>query len=391
MKEFKREYQLVFKLLSKDYLIDENEAELIQTTFFLKLIREHRLIQIIYPKLFIETKIPKKFKDELRKELSFVKFEMLRMYAELINVTCVFKGEGIDLTVLKGPVLSKQLYNDIALRKCKDLDVLVSKKDLSKALSVLKKLGYLELQHSHSSLKQEELYHENFHDYELYNPEKDVYLELHWFLFSPMVFPSEINTFFSFEKYDDTTLKGVTVLVQSDNLLYLAIHGGHHRWKRLIWSFDFAALLNKSTKEDVLRAYQKSKLIKGEFFFLEALFLVDKLYGFEAYKTLDLPLSPRVKKLVLNSQWFINDLENEISLKSAGHLRREFLYRVKKMRGELLLGGGRMVIRRNRGLLVQPQVWGGISFPDKYFSLNIILMPFLYLIYKIKEEIGIRN
>ena len=104
---------------------------------------------------------------------------------ELIHINNVFVGNGINTLVLKGAGLGTDLYGDISLRPFGDLDILVNKDNLDKAVHALKECGY---EHFFDySEKQAEIYKQSaFYlkdqdmHYAFYNPVKRIYLELHW-------------------------------------------------------------------------------------------------------------------------------------------------------------------------------------------------------------------
>ena len=50
--------------------------------------------------------------------------------------------EGLPVVVLKGAALAELVYQHIGLRTMADVDLLVEKKNLDKAGSILERLGY---------------------------------------------------------------------------------------------------------------------------------------------------------------------------------------------------------------------------------------------------------
>ncbi|MBU4376510.1 MAG: nucleotidyltransferase family protein [Candidatus Omnitrophica bacterium] len=66
----------------------------------------------------------------------------LFIYKTAEKITDGFKEYKIPLMFIRGPILGKDLYPDIALRPMADLDLLIKKDDIPKAHDALNRLGY---------------------------------------------------------------------------------------------------------------------------------------------------------------------------------------------------------------------------------------------------------
>ncbi|MCX8063175.1 MAG: nucleotidyltransferase family protein, partial [Anaerolineales bacterium] len=76
--------------------------------------------------------------------------------AELDRVVNLLCSEGIKVVLLKGAVFVRSLYEDIGLRPMSDLDILLHKGDIPKAVWILKQNGYEEpILHQSELLKQD--------------------------------------------------------------------------------------------------------------------------------------------------------------------------------------------------------------------------------------------
>jgi hypothetical protein len=54
----------------------------------------------------------------------------------------ILEGRGIPAIPYKGPVLAASLYEDLAVRPFSDLDILIKRKDVLKAMDLMTSLGY---------------------------------------------------------------------------------------------------------------------------------------------------------------------------------------------------------------------------------------------------------
>lgn len=167
----------------------------------------------------------------------------LHLTNQLRELLDLFDDHGITVFPYKGPVLAEHLYGDVSRRQFRDLDLLVPKEDVREAKSLLESRGYRP-EHDLSPA-QEAAVLRSGHHYALANPRTGVQVELHWRLT-----PTSIQGSFDLETLrasgDHVALAGRPVPVPSPEalLVMLAVHGTKHRWKRLKWLCDAAALLH---------------------------------------------------------------------------------------------------------------------------------------------------
>ena len=87
--------------------------------------------------------IPPFVLEKLRSCYIYIIPETTLAYRETLALLKLFKGENIPVIPLKGVLLSKQLYGDIAARGLGvDLDLLIEEKNKERAKSLLQKNGY---------------------------------------------------------------------------------------------------------------------------------------------------------------------------------------------------------------------------------------------------------
>ena len=168
----------------------------------------------------------------------------MRRLQALAEVNAAFAREGIRMLSMKGPLLSMELYGDPGMRTSKDLDLMVSPEDLSRAGEVLKGLGYeLEphpyattpLQHKYYNLIENEK-HEVYH-------RDEICLELHW----QHDYQTEQSFDDLWERREERPFMGgkTAVMGADDRYPALFIHAAEHGFMRLRWLLDLYELQKK--------------------------------------------------------------------------------------------------------------------------------------------------
>jgi len=176
-------------------------------------------------------------------------FRNLVLTRELVRLADLFSAAGIDLLPMKGPVVAHQVYGDVGQRQFGDLDILVRPRQLQAARALLAAEGYY-YQDGWSSWRQRAYEHFGHH-YGYYHPQKCVYVELHWRVMPKNVhFPIETRSFWDRLQLRPIGGAEVPCSPPEDLLLMLTAHGSRHRWERLSWVCDIAALLHACPELD---------------------------------------------------------------------------------------------------------------------------------------------
>lgn len=208
----------------------------------------HRTAPLLYNNL-------KKFSVPVHKVLramySRTAFCNMLYLEELKHIQEEFKRHGMRMVVLKGPVLARGVYGNIALRPFGDVDILVRGSDLSKIGPLLNSLGY--------SCEDPELY-ERYHYHSPFTKKGKInfLFELHW----------EFVDRFILNRVDMDKVwqvAGGEILPPEINVLYLLLHIHKHaflnkivysepnpgdwifvnpRGNRLIWYTDLYELIS---------------------------------------------------------------------------------------------------------------------------------------------------
>jgi len=104
----------------------------------------------------------------------------LKLLAELIRLTDLFKKQGIRVISIKGPLLSLKIYGDVSMRSSRDLDLLVDPADIDACVDILLNAGF-ELVEEDCGLspKQKKLMRKAIHHHTFIS-QTGISVELHW-------------------------------------------------------------------------------------------------------------------------------------------------------------------------------------------------------------------
>ncbi|MDF1575705.1 MAG: nucleotidyltransferase family protein [Bacteroidales bacterium] len=253
-----KEQQLLFDLLKG---APPATLEGIDTTVLFDLFRRHRLFPLAGDLLpLMEEKERERWKQA--KRLGSVK--SLGLVTRLFESLDMLESEGINALPLKGPVLAQALYGDLSQRHMRDLDLLVSEKDLHKALEVLQASGYAQkFPGKVLTEKQWKIYLRQQYDVALVHQGQGIILELHTRIAYPELLGRMEQLITGETAAIELAGRSVPCMTLEGCFLYLAIHGAHHLFFRLFWLRDLAEALNKWDL-DQQRILENARLMGAE-------------------------------------------------------------------------------------------------------------------------------
>jgi hypothetical protein len=217
----------------------------------------------------------------------------LHVAHELVRILGLLEDHGVEALPFKGPVLAALAYGNIALRQFGDLDVLVHRLDLDRAVRVITSNGYELVAHETGSSESCEK------DVALVSLDGRTRLELHWRLskvYFSFALDSRRNARRMWDRLETVEFAGhkVRTLPVVDLLLYLCSHGAKHRWERLEWIADVAELLRVRADLDWMVSQREAQALGCE----RVLALGLRL----AHELLDAPLPEHVRRAVLSDK-----------------------------------------------------------------------------------------
>ncbi len=252
-------------------------SDSIDWNYLYQLARRHSVVPLVYKQLnnhgtdLIPHEWLAQFKQSYQENLA--RNQVLTF--ELVSIIRTLKDAGIESIPFKGPVLAMLAYDDLAMRRFVDLDLIVQKDHLSIARDVLSLLGYkpsLDLDQQSIALKTQ-------HNIQFRRADGRVIVELHWEVASDL-FASSVSgdELWKSLKTVDVSGESINSLPVDDVLFSLCVHGSRHIWERLSWICDVAELISRR-EIDWQALVSRATRTDCERMFYLGLFLADRLFG----------------------------------------------------------------------------------------------------------------
>lgn len=251
------------------------------------LARRHAVVPLLYVQLerHASDVVPNEFLRKLKQYYLENSARNTVLTAELCRLIGLFAAAGVEAIPYKGPALASFAYDNLALRRFVDLDVIVKKSDVLKAREILLNEGYAPTKSL--SLTQQELLLRTQHNMQFAGDNRRLIVELHWEV-APHLFASSVSAEKLWQDLVPIEISRTQVkTLSADDLLFsLCIHGSRHLWERLSWICDVAELIQRHTF-NWTRLLERAATADTERMFLLGLFLAERL--------LDARLPPEVK------------------------------------------------------------------------------------------------
>jgi hypothetical protein len=166
--------------------------------------------------------------------------QSLMLAGEMVTLSQRLERAGISVMTLKGAPLAVLAYGDLALRPQNDVDLLVHRHDVDRAIVELAAAGY---EREHELAPGQDA---AFRDVEYHHKLRSAAgtsVELHWGIIKRQ-FGLRVDESSWWAKTQRVRVGGAEVVTLSNELMlvYLAIHGGKHEWPHLRWIGDIAAV-----------------------------------------------------------------------------------------------------------------------------------------------------
>ncbi len=207
--------------------------------------RWHRVLPLFFRALeeLFGPELPSPMREQIQEHRRGVRIQNTFVAQELNRVHRRFEEAGLPLLAMKGPVLARAAYGDIALRQSVDADVAIPSDQFFEADRLLKELGYehaakrTEMSGGRASLSR---YLDGQWEFTRGNT---FTLDVHTRLMPPgYSFPPDFHPFWDracpVRLADDVVVQGFS---PEDRLLVLVHHGIKNQWRALRHVADVAA------------------------------------------------------------------------------------------------------------------------------------------------------
>ena len=159
----------------------------------------------------------------------------LAMASELAEILRESRARGLRVLPYKGPVLGARLWDDPALRPCRDLDLIVDEPDRAGLTELLRRRGYAPAA-EHAADHHEGWQHKDF----------GLVVEAHHALV-PAIWPLRLPLGELWHGSTTVDLLGhrVEAMAAETEMIVLAVHAARHGWCHLLWLTDLARLTDQ--------------------------------------------------------------------------------------------------------------------------------------------------
>jgi len=211
--------------------------------FFLSESAAEKIQPLLYEELAGKQLLPQSIEGVLENEYQSSAQKNLFLLHELGNVINCLSQAGIEAVVLKGAALLENIYGNIAARPMLDLDLLIKKEQVPRAVQLLLEEGYhqdIEPQAGSALLYENELLL-------LKSGIKPIQLEIHWHLFDSPYYQREVNLDWFWEQSSSVEFGNFRGRIFRPEALLLHLFGHlalhHSDQPSILWLVDLAEVL----------------------------------------------------------------------------------------------------------------------------------------------------
>lgn len=250
--------------------------------FLLRAALRHGLLPLLYWHIntICPTAVPKPVLAQLQNYFRATAQRNLFLTQELLRLLNVSQRQQIPAIPLKGPVLATAVYGNLALRPFGDLDLMVHRRDISRAAELLLSEGYRRVSRrlgedgcgknvcverpeddsSPSERDPQEVAYLGPHYYTFVRDDGRVRVDLQWRI-TRSSFSFSLDAERLWERLEPIPLAGSTVLTfpPQDLCLILCVHGAKHMWEELRWVCDASELIHAQKGVDWAQALEQAR------------------------------------------------------------------------------------------------------------------------------------
>jgi hypothetical protein len=195
--------------------------------------RQHALLPLLH-KNANSDRIPGHVRSTLKRESVMNAQSVLYLAGKALEVQKLLNSHSIENAFFKGPLLSELAYGEVSLRQAGDIDLLIHREDFMQTKELLVSLGY----QMHPQLTPaQQASHLAFHcEIQFVRDDWFTVVDLHWAL-APKSFVFKLETEEVLTRLQRVSVAGADfeTLATEDSIVYQAMHGAKHLWRRLEW------------------------------------------------------------------------------------------------------------------------------------------------------------
>jgi hypothetical protein len=224
----------------------------------------HGLLPLLNHHLSSVDLLPAHVRSHLKRESVANSQSVLHLVGKQLRIHRVFKEHNIPVASFKGPLLAQLAYGEMSLRQAGDIDLLIARDDFAQARLLLESLGYEMTPRLTPAQLASHL--ANHCEIQFMRDDWLTVVDLHWDL-APRSFVFGLKADEVMSRLQSVSLAGTTVETfgAEDLLLYQAMHGAKHLWRRLEWisclaesqratpAINWDTLIDRATKAHATR------------------------------------------------------------------------------------------------------------------------------------------
>lgn len=190
--------------------------------------------------------VPAQILSRLKRESVANSQNVLHLTGKQLRIYKLFKQNNVPIALFKGPLLAQMAYGEMSLRQAGDIDLLINRRDFTQARVLLESLGYEMTPQLTTAQLSSHL--SNHCEIQFMRDEWLTVVDLHWDL-APRSFVFGVKPDDVMSRLQPVSLAGATVETfgAEDLVLYQAMHGAKHLWRRLEWISCLAESLRATT------------------------------------------------------------------------------------------------------------------------------------------------
>ena len=224
----------------------------------------HGLLPLLNHHLSSVDPLPAHVRSHLKRESVANSQSVLHLVGKQLRIHRLFKEHNIPVASFKGPLLAQLAYGEMSLRQAGDIDLLIARDDFAQARLLLESLGYEMTPRLTPAQLASHL--ANHCEIQFMRDDWLTVVDLHWDL-APRSFVFGLKADEVMSRLQSVSLAGTTVetFAAEDLLLYQAMHGAKHLWRRLEWisclaeslratpAINWDTLIDRATKAHATR------------------------------------------------------------------------------------------------------------------------------------------
>ena len=201
--------------------------------------RAHGLLPLLQKDIAPFDVVPGHVRSRLKQETVANTQSMLHLVGKQLRIHKLFREHGVPVAIFKGALLAQMAYGEMSLRQAGDIDMLIHRRDFAQVRLLLESLGYEMTPRLTTAQMTSHL--SNHCEIQFMRDEWFTVVDLHWDL-APRSFVFGLKADEVMSRLQSVSLAGTVVQTFSaeDLLLYQAMHGAKHLWRRLEWISSLA-------------------------------------------------------------------------------------------------------------------------------------------------------